>query len=141
MKTSLFAIMVFSASAQAADNAYVSVSTTLTLPPCEVCTGNNLAAEFGHVHIYQIAMTGTASVPVRLVCAIGSSLSVSFAVSNCTHSATLAKTNIENIALSLSQAPDNPAVNPAGNAKIYNNPISNVNISLSWCRLQTGRKI
>ncbi|MBK5395580.1 fimbrial protein [Pseudomonas sp. NPDC087342] len=129
MKTSLLALALLSATAQAADTVNITVRGTLTRPPCVMSTNTNLIAEFGDVRIDQVATTGTALVPVVLVCPAGSSLNVSFTSNNGTHTATVAKTTADNLGVSLLWD-DNSAANFNGSTKAYNNLSGNVDISL-----------
>jgi type 1 fimbria pilin len=131
MKTSLLALVLLSATAQAADTVNITVRGTLTRPPCVLSTGTTLTAEFGNVRTDQVATTGTVAVPVRMVCPAGSSLNVSFTSNNGTHSATLAKTTVDNLGVSLLWAADNTAANLTGTTKAYSNLSGNVDISLN----------
>ena len=137
MKTLLFALLLASLSAQAADTVRITVSGTLTRPPCILNSGTTLTAEFGDVRIDQVAETDTLAVPVRLTCPAGSSLSIGFSSNNGTHSATVAKTSATNLGVSLLWA-NNQAANLTGTTKTYSNLSGSVDLSLKAKLVQLG---
>lgn len=53
MKTPLLALMLLSSTAHAADVVNITVSGTLTRPPCVLSTGTTLTAAFGDVRTDQ----------------------------------------------------------------------------------------
>ncbi len=129
MKSSLLALALLSAGAQAADTVNITVSGTLTRPPCVLSSSTTLTAAFGNVRTDQVATTETVAVPVRMTCPAGSSLNVSFTANNGTHTATVAKTTADNLGVSLLWA-DNTAANLNGTTKSYTNLSGAVDISL-----------
>ena len=129
MKTSLLALALFGTAAQAADTVNITVSGTLTRPPCVLTSGASLTAAFGNVRTDQVATTDTVAVPVKMTCPAGSSLNVSFTSSKGTHTDTVAKTTADNLGVSLLWA-DNTVANLKGTAKAYSNLSGNVDISL-----------
>ncbi|OEC33762.1 minor fimbrial subunit [Pseudomonas cuatrocienegasensis] len=137
MKTSLLALVLLSTTATAASTVNITVSGTLTRPPCVLSTGTTLTAEFGNVRTDQVASTGTVAVPVRMTCPAGSSLNVSFTSSRGTHTTTVAKTSVSNLGVSLLWA-DDTAANLTGTAKAYSNLSGNVDISLKAKLVERG---
>ncbi|BAQ81417.1 MULTISPECIES: fimbrial protein [Pseudomonas] len=137
MKTSLLALLLLSTTATAASTVNITVSGTLTRPPCVLSTATTLTAEFGNVRTDQVASTGTVAVPVRMTCPAGSSLSVSFTSSKGTHTTTVAKTSVNNLGVSLLWA-DDTAANLNGTTKAYNNLSGNVDISLKAKLIERG---
>lgn len=137
MKTPLLALLLLSSAAHAADTVNITVSGTLTRPPCVLTTGTALTAEFGNVRTDQVASTGTVAVPVRMTCPAGSSMNISFASSKGTHSATVAKTSVNNLGVSLLWA-DDTAANLSGTTKAYSNLSGNVDISLKAKLIELG---
>ncbi len=137
MKTPLLALLLLSTTATAASTVNITVSGTLTRPPCVLSTGTTLTAEFGNVRTDQVASTGTVAVPVRMTCPAGSSLNVSFASSKGTHTATVAKTSVNNLGVSLLWA-DDTAANLTGTTKAYSNLSGNVDISLKAKLIERG---
>jgi minor fimbrial subunit len=129
MNTSLLALVLLSATAQAADTVNITVSGTHTRPPCVLSSNSTLTAEFGDVRTDQVASSGTVAVPVRMTCPAGSSLNVSLTANNGTYTATVAKTSADNLGVSLLWA-DNTAANLNGTTKAYSNLSGNVDISL-----------
>lgn len=129
MKTSLLALVLLGTAAQAADTVNITVSGTLTRPPCVLTSGTSLTAAFGNVRTDQVGTTDTVAVPVKMTCPTGSSLNVSFASSKGTHTDTVAKTTADNLGVSLLWA-DNTVANLKGTAKAYSNLSGNVDISL-----------
>lgn len=129
MKTSLLALVLLGTAAQAADTVNITLSGTLTRPPCVLTSGTSLMAAFGNVRTDQVATTDTVAVPVKMTCPAGSSLNVSFASSKGTHTDTVAKTTADNLGVSLLWA-DNTVANLKGTAKAYSNLSGNVDISL-----------
>lgn len=137
MKTSLFALALFSATAQAADTVNITVSGTLTRPPCALNTGTTLTAAFGNVRTDQVATTETVALPVCMTCPAGSSLNVSFNANNGTYTATVAKTTADNLGVSLLWA-DDTAANLTGTTKTYSNLSGTVDISLKAKLVERG---
>lgn len=130
MKTSLLALALLSATAQAADTVNITVRGTLTRPPCVLSTSTTLTAEFGDVRTDQVATTATQPIPVQLICPAGSSMNVSFSANNGTYTATVAKTTVDNLGVSLLWAADDSLANLNGTTKRYTNLSGNVDISL-----------
>ena len=137
MKTSLYALVLLSATTQAADTVNITVSGTLTRPPCVLSTGTTLTAAFGNVRTDQVATTETVAVPVRMTCPAGSSLNVSFSANNGTYTSTVAKTTADNLGVSLLWA-DNTAANLTGTTKAYSNLSGSVDISLKAQLVERG---
>ncbi|PLR63139.1 fimbrial protein [Pseudomonas sp. QC2] len=137
MKTSLFALALLSATAQAADTVNITVSGTLTRPPCVLNTGTTLTAAFGNVRTDQVAATETVALPVRMTCPTGSSLNVSFTANNGTYTATVAKTTADNLGVSLLWA-DDTAASLNGTTKTYSNLSGTVDISLKAKLVERG---
>lgn len=131
MNTSLLALVLLGASAHAADTVNITVRGTLTRPPCALSTSTTLVAEFGDVRTDQVATTAPQPIPVRMTCPAGSALNVSFSANSGTHTATVAKTSMENLGVSLIWASDSTAANLTGTARSYSNLSGNVDISLN----------
>ncbi|MBA6097339.1 MULTISPECIES: fimbrial protein [Pseudomonas] len=120
---------LFSATVQADETVNITVSGTLTRPPCILSTGTKLTAAFGDVQTDKVATTGTVNVPVRLKCSPGSSLSVKFSANNGTQTPTVAKTTAANLGVSLLWA-DGSEANLEGKGKPYMNLGADVDLSL-----------
>lgn len=131
MNASLLALLLLGASAQAADTVNITVRGTLTRPPCVLSTSTTLIAEFGEVRTDQVASASTRPVPVRMVCPANSSLTVSFSANSGTHTATVAKTTLDTLGVSLLWADTNLPATLDGSTKAYSNLSGNVDISLN----------
>ncbi|NWD68958.1 fimbrial protein [Pseudomonas gingeri] len=129
MKTSLLLLALLSATADAADTVNITVSGTLTRPPCVLSTGTTLTAAFGDVRTDQVTTAATVAVPIRMVCPAGSSLNVSLTANNGTQTATVAKTTAANLGVSLLWA-DDTAANLTGTTKAYRDLSGDIDISL-----------
>lgn len=140
MKAWLFApaLALLSAAAHAVDMVNINVSGTLIRPPCTLTTGTRLSAEFGDVRTDQVKTAETVAVPVRMTCAAGSSLRVSFSSTNGTHTTTVAKTTADNLGVSLLWAADNTPANLSGTTKTYSNLSGSVDISLKAKLVELG---
>ncbi|MBI6853147.1 type 1 fimbrial protein [Pseudomonas cichorii] len=138
MKHALIVLALLSATANAADIVNITVSGTLTRPPCTLGTGAALSANFGNVRLDLISSTEPQDIPVRLNCPAGSSVNVSFSASNGTFSSTVAKTSANNLGVSLLWAKDSSAANLQGTAKSYTNLSGAVDISLKAKLVEQG---
>ncbi|KTC43204.1 fimbrial protein, partial [Pseudomonas putida] len=117
----MLVLALLSATAHAADTVNITVSGTLTRPPCTMSTASSLTANFGNVQTDQVDEASTRNLPIQLRCPAGSSLTVSFAASQGTHSATIAKTNVNNLGVSMLWASDDSTANLQGTAKSFTN--------------------
>ncbi|KAA0945863.1 fimbrial protein [Pseudomonas sp. ANT_H14] len=140
MKNYLLAAVaaVITVPALAADTVNISVSGTLTRPPCTVTSGTNLTVSFSSVRTDQISSAPTVSVPVKMTCPSGSSLNMSFASTNGTISDTVAKTSITNLGVSLLYVSDSSAANLAGVKKAFTGLSGSVDLSLNAKLVSTG---
>lgn len=129
MKRLLAVLALLSATVQADDTVKITVSGTLTRPPCVLSTGTTLTAAFGEVQTDQVATAGTVYLPVRMKCPPGSSLEVKFTANNGTQTATVAKTTAANLGVSLLWA-DGTEANLEGKGKSYTDLASDVDLSL-----------
>ena len=129
MKFALLALALFGTCAQAADTVNITVSGTLTRPPCVLSTSTTLTAEFGDVRIDQVAATATQPIPVRLTCPAGSSLTVGFSANNGVYTATVARTTADNLGVSLLWG-DDALVPLNGATRTYTNLNGAVDLSL-----------
>lgn len=138
MKFIVLVLALMSASAQAADVVNITVSGTLTRPPCTLSSGNALTASFGDVRTDQVAEAEPQSLNIQLSCPSGSSLTVGFAATLGTYSATVAKTSANNLGVSLLWANDNSTANLQGTLKSYSNLSGTVSLGLKAKLVQQG---
>ncbi|AIZ34972.1 fimbrial protein [Pseudomonas parafulva] len=134
----LLVLAVLSATVHAADTVNITISGTLTRPPCTMSTASSLTASFGDVQIDKIDETETKTLPIQLRCPAGSSLNVSFAVSEGTHSATIAKTNVANLGVSMLWANNDSTANLQGTAKSFTNLSGSVDMSMKAKLIKLG---
>lgn len=138
MKFIVLVLALMSASAQAADVVNITVSGTLTRPPCTLSSGNALTASFGDVRTDQVAEAEPQSLNIQLSCPSGSSLTVGFSAALGTYSATVAKTSANNLGVSLLWANDNSTANLQGTLKSYSNLSGTVSLGLKAKLVQQG---
>ncbi|MDO7904173.1 fimbrial protein [Pseudomonas sp. K1(2024)] len=138
MKFIALVLALMSASAQAADVVNITVSGTLTRPPCTLSSGNALTASFGDVRTDQVAEAEPQSLNIQLSCPSGSSLTVGFSAALGTYSATVAKTSANNLGVSLLWANDNSTANLQGTLKSYSNLSGTVSLGLKAKLVQQG---
>ena len=138
MKFIVLVLALMSASAQAADVVNITVSGTLTRPPCTLSSGNALTASFGDVRTDQVAEAEPQSLNIQLSCPSGSSLTVGFSAALGTYSATVAKTSANNLGVSLLWANDDSTANLQGTLKSYSNLSGTVSLGLKAKLVQQG---
>lgn len=138
MKFIVLVLALMSASAQAADVVNITVSGTLTRPPCTLSSGNAMTASFGDVRTDQVAEAEPQSLNIQLSCPSGSSLTVGFSAALGTYSATVAKTSANNLGVSLLWANDNSTANLQGTLKSYSNLSGTVSLGLKAKLVQQG---
>lgn len=138
MKFALLVLVLLSSAAQAADTVNITVSGTLTRPPCTVNSSNSLTANFGNVRTDQVADAATKDLPVQLTCPAGSSLTVAFSASQGTFNATVAKTTLNNLGVSLLWASDSSAANLQGTTKGFSGLSGSVSLGLKAKLIQQG---
>lgn len=138
MKFIVLVLALMSARAQAADVVNITVSGTLTRPPCTLSSGNALTASFGDVRTDQVAEAEPQSLNIQLSCPSGSSLTVGFSAALGTYSATVAKTSANNLGVSLLWANDNSTANLQGTLKSYSNLSGTVGLGLKAKLVQQG---
>ncbi|AIZ34362.1 fimbrial protein [Pseudomonas parafulva] len=138
MKFIVLVLALMSARAQAADVVNITVSGTLTRPPCTLSSGNALTASFGDVRTDQVAEAEPQSLNIQLSCPSGSSLTVGFSAALGTYSATVAKTSANNLGVSLLWANDNSTANLQGTLKSYSNLSGTVSLGLKAKLVQQG---
>lgn len=138
MKFIVLVLALMSASAQAADVVNITVSGTLTRPPCTLSSGNALTASFGDVRTDQVAEAEPQSLNIQLSCPSGSSLTVGFSAALGTYSATVAKTSANNLGVSLLWANDSSTANLQGTLKSYSNLSGTVSLGLKAKLVQQG---
>lgn len=131
-------VAVNATSVLAADTVNISVSGTMTRPPCTVTSASALTVNFGSVRTDQIDSASTVLVPVKMTCPAGSSLNMSFTSTNGTISATVAKTTAANLGVSLLYVSDSSAANLAGVKKAFTGLNGSVDLSLNAKLVSSG---